>query len=194
MSEIGSQKYGKCRIFATWRRSVYKFDTLMRIRIMVWILHHMTYQYVIQRRKLEEKKTCLGFYILFLFNSVVASHWYQCGSGYSTLGQCGSGSSSGSRSGVLMIKKCQILQASMRDVQATGETFSPQKKTSSNSNHEISSLYSIFVDHFCPPGSVSPLNADPGPAGQFNADPCWSGYIRIHNTGVKLRIHCFDSR
>jgi len=37
----------------------------------------------------------------------------------------------------------------MKDVQATGEAFSPQKRTCSNSKHEISPLFSIFVGHFC---------------------------------------------
>ncbi len=35
------------------------------------------------------------------------------------------------------------------------EVFSLQKRTSSNSEHEISSLFSIFVGQFCPPGSGS---------------------------------------
>jgi hypothetical protein len=45
--------------------------------------------------------------------------------------------------------------ASIKDVQATGEAFSPQKRTSSTSKHENSVLFSIFVGHFCPPGSGS---------------------------------------
>jgi hypothetical protein len=44
----------------------------------------------------------------------------------------------------------QILQstcpyASIKDVQATGEAFSQQKRISSTSTHEIFSLFSIFV-------------------------------------------------
>ncbi len=56
----------------------------------------------------------------------------------------------------------------MKDVQATGEVFSPQKTTSSTSKHEISSLFSIFVGHFFSSGSGS----------------CWpkSMRVRIHNT------------
>jgi hypothetical protein len=43
----------------------------------------------------------------------------------------------------------------IKDAQATGEAFSPQKRTSSTSKHENSVLFSIFVSHFCPPGSGS---------------------------------------
>jgi hypothetical protein len=45
--------------------------------------------------------------------------------------------------------------ASTKNFQATGEAFSPQKRTSSISKHEIFSLFSIFVGLFCPPGSGS---------------------------------------
>jgi hypothetical protein len=38
--------------------------------------------------------------------------------------------------------------ASIKDVQATGEAFSPQKKTSSTSKNEIYQLFSIFGGHF----------------------------------------------
>jgi hypothetical protein len=51
--------------------------------------------------------------------------------------------------------------AVIKDVQAKGEAFSPQKRTSSKSNKEIYYLFSIFVSHFCPPGSGTPLNPDP---------------------------------
>jgi len=54
----------------------------------------------------------------------------------------------------------------MKDVKATGETFSTQKRTSSTSKkHEISSLFSIYVG----PGSGSKrpksmgIQADPDP-------------------------------
>jgi hypothetical protein len=43
----------------------------------------------------------------------------------------------------------------MKDTQATGEAFSPQKRTSSTSKHENSVLFSIFAGQFCPPGSGS---------------------------------------
>ncbi len=45
-----------------------------------------------------------------------------------------------------------------KDAQATGEAFSPQKRTSSNSKHEISLLFSFVVGHFCPPESGSGSN------------------------------------
>jgi hypothetical protein len=41
-----------------------------------------------------------------------------------------------------------IAQASMKEFQATGETFNPQKRTSGISKHEIYSLVSSFL-HFC---------------------------------------------
>jgi hypothetical protein len=37
------------------------------------------------------------------------------------------------------------------DIQATGKVFSPQRRTSSISKHQISSLFSILVGHFCSP-------------------------------------------
>jgi hypothetical protein len=45
--------------------------------------------------------------------------------------------------------------ASIKDVKATGEAFSPQKKPSSTSRHEISKLFSIFVGQICPHESGS---------------------------------------
>jgi hypothetical protein len=52
-----------------------------------------------------------------------------------------------------------------RGLPKAGESFNPQKRTSSTSKHENSLLSSIFVGHFCPPGSGS------GSATQINADP-----------------------
>jgi hypothetical protein len=45
--------------------------------------------------------------------------------------------------------------ASIKDSQATGEAFSPQKRTSSTSKDENSVLFLIFWGRFCPPGSGS---------------------------------------
>jgi hypothetical protein len=45
--------------------------------------------------------------------------------------------------------------ASIKDAQATGEAFSPQKRTSSTSKYENSVFFSIFVGHFCPSRSGS---------------------------------------
>jgi hypothetical protein len=45
--------------------------------------------------------------------------------------------------------------AFLKDVQATREAFSPQKKHPSTSKHEIYQHCSIFVGHFCPPASGS---------------------------------------
>jgi hypothetical protein len=72
---------------------------------------------------------------------------------------------------IFLNKKMQFTypMASIKNVQATGEVFSPQKRTLSTSKHEISSLFSIFLGHFCPPGSrptypiESGSNSDPGP-------------------------------
>jgi hypothetical protein len=44
---------------------------------------------------------------------------------------------------------------SINNVQATKEAFSPKKRTSSTSKHEISELFSICVGHFYPSGSGS---------------------------------------
>ncbi len=44
--------------------------------------------------------------------------------------------------------------------QATGEASSPQKRTSSISNHEIS----FFVGNFCPSRIRIKINADPEPS------------------------------
>jgi hypothetical protein len=40
------------------------------------------------------------------------------------------------------------ITAEKKDAQATGEAFSPQKRTSSTSKHENSVIFSIFVGHF----------------------------------------------
>jgi hypothetical protein len=66
---------------------------------------------------------------------------------------------------------------SIKDAQATGEDFSPQKRTSSTSKHENSGLF-LFCGSFLPSWiRIRNLNADPDPdqATQINADPCGSG-------------------
>jgi hypothetical protein len=45
--------------------------------------------------------------------------------------------------------------ASIKDSQATGEAFSPQKRTSSTSKDENSVLFKFLGGHFCLPGSGS---------------------------------------
>ncbi len=63
-------------------------------------------------------------------------------------------------------------QDSQKNAQATGEAFSPQKRTSSTSKEEISSHCSISPNNFCPPGSGSGrkkllrIHADPDPYSQ----------------------------
>ncbi len=63
-------------------------------------------------------------------------------------------------------------QAPLNDAQATEEAFKPQKRKSSTSKHEISSLF--FCGSFLPyPGSGS------GSRNQVNAVPCGSGFTRV---------------
>ena len=73
-----------------------------------------------------------------------------------------------------MVISDQILQFTI--VQATGEAFSPQKRTSSTSKDENSVLFSIFLGHFCPPGSGS------------GSTICMRIRIRIHKLKL-MRIH-----
>ncbi len=47
----------------------------------------------------------------------------------------------------------KLLSYPMKAVKATGEAFSPQKRTFSTSKNEIFQLFSIFIGHFCPTGS-----------------------------------------
>jgi hypothetical protein len=74
------------------------------------------------------------------------------------------------------------------NAQATGETFSPQKGTSSTSKDENSVLFSIFLGSLLPSWvriRIRNLYADPDPAAQINADPCGSGYGSGSETLVK---------
>jgi hypothetical protein len=60
--------------------------------------------------------------------------------------------------------------ASIKDSQATGEAFSPQKRTSSTSKEKkILSFFQFFGVIF------ALLDPDPDPTAQINADPCGSG-------------------
>jgi hypothetical protein len=56
-------------------------------------------------------------------------------------------------------------EASIKDAEATGEAVSPPKRTSINSKHENSLLFSLFV------GLFALRDPDPDPATQINADP-----------------------
>jgi len=60
-----------------------------------------------------------------------------------------------------------LSHVSLKDVQATGEAFSHQKRTSSTLKNEI--YYLFFVGHFCSPGSrpgsgllIPDMVSDPG--------------------------------
>ncbi len=72
-------------------------------------------------------------------------------------------------------------KVSINDVQATGEAFSPQKRTSSTSKREICYFFPIFIGHFCPPGFGSGL--------RIRIQPLWPHWIRIRiqNTGYFVR-------
>jgi hypothetical protein len=67
----------------------------------------------------------------------------------------------------------------MKDVQETGKAFRNQKRTSSTSEHIISSLFP--VGHFCPPGSGPPHSQ--GGSGSSRRK---SMRIRIHNNDFML--------
>jgi hypothetical protein len=62
---------------------------------------------------------------------------------------------------------------SIKDAEATGEAFGPQKKTALQN---ISLLFSIFVGHFCPPGS-----------GSSNSNECGTMRIRIESASSAWR-------
>jgi hypothetical protein len=61
--------------------------------------------------------------------------------------------------------------ASIKDAQATGEAFSPQKWTTSTSKGENSVLFSIFWVIFSLWIRIRNFYADPDPTAQINADP-----------------------
>ncbi len=65
-----------------------------------------------------------------------------------------------------------ILRPTIKDAQATGEDFSPQKRISTTSKHENSLIFSVFVGHFAlrdlDPETATQIN-------EINADPCGSG-------------------
>jgi hypothetical protein len=63
--------------------------------------------------------------------------------------------------------------ASIKDVKASGEAFSTQKRTSSVSKNEIFKLFSIL------PSWIRIVNPDPDPGTPLNPDPI---RIRIHNS------------
>jgi hypothetical protein len=68
-------------------------------------------------------------------------------------------------------------QASIKDAQAPGEAFSPQKGTSSTSKDEHSDLFSIFLESLFPSWILIRIrnlyaDPDPDPTAQINADPC----------------------
>jgi hypothetical protein len=67
----------------------------------------------------------------------------------------------------------------MKGVQATGETFSSQKKTSSTSKHEISSLFTTFMGQFFHSWI------------RIRIQPTKTMRIRIHNTAFPERISYF---
>jgi hypothetical protein len=73
------------------------------------------------------------------------------------------------------------LQAFIKDVQATGEVFIPQKRTSSTSKLEFSSLLWAML-------------ALPDPYSQcgYRSESSRPKRMQIHNTGFETRIHALD--
>jgi hypothetical protein len=57
---------------------------------------------------------------------------------------------------IFLIKNCNLPSLCLKNVQATEEAFSPQKRTSSTSKYEISlKFFFSFMGHFCPLRSES---------------------------------------
>ncbi len=92
------------------------------------------------------------------------------------LQSCGSGSR------VLMTqnwrKKIQFDQKlQFTYIQATVEAFSPQNRTSSTSKNKIYKLFSMFMGHFCPPGSDLDRDCE---SGFGSRDPRESGSTALN--------------
>jgi hypothetical protein len=68
--------------------------------------------------------------------------------------------------------------ASIKDAQATGEAFSPKKRTSSTSKHKKSLLFKDFFLYLWVISAL--LDPDQDSATQNNADPCGSGSTTLH--------------
>jgi hypothetical protein len=80
---------------------------------------------------------------------------------------------------IFVYQKLQFtsLYASIKDVQATGEVFIPQKRTSSTSKHEF--FFTFLWIRIPIRIRIRIPNADPDPADQ---NECGSVGMRIHNT------------
>ncbi len=93
-----------------------------------------------------------------------------------------------------MIKNCTSPKTYIKDVQATGEAFSTQKRKSSTSKLKISSRFSIYVGEFCPLDRDLHSNEDPDLADQNQRG---SMRIRIRNTGGAefkvIIVSCLDT-
>ncbi len=75
----------------------------------------------------------------------------------------------------------RIRMGLLKDAQATGEAFSPQKRTSSTSKHEI--LYSFFV-------IFSLLDPGPDLATSINADPDLQPWTNVKVLAIWLMCVC----
>jgi hypothetical protein len=76
--------------------------------------------------------------------------------------------------------------ASIKGTQATGEAFSPQKRTSSNSKHEFLYFFSFLWVIF------ALLDPDPHSATQINADPCGSGSATLNTNVTFCHLLCAE--
>jgi len=85
-------------------------------------------------------------------------------------------------------KKLQFTfpMAFIKDAQATGETFIPQKRTSSTSKHEISLLFLLLWVNF----ALLDPEPDPDPAPQIITEPCGSASETLFTVQVEsIRVY-----
>ncbi len=133
---------------------------------------------------------CISLFKKKYTNSVVDLHWFQtdpdpgfCWPKLLIFYSWKAKFFSSSNSPILFFKNCHFL--SPYDGLPV-EAFSPQKRASNTSKHEISSLFSIFVNNFCPLGSGSgsrrlkslQIYADPDPNTR-HWNPNWSYILLI---------------
>ncbi len=88
-------------------------------------------------------------------------------------------------------KKLQFTfpMAFIKDAQATGETFIPQKRTSSTSKHEISLLFLLLWVNF----ALLDPEPDPDPAPQIITEPCGSASETLFTVQVESIPHTWWS-
>jgi hypothetical protein len=129
--------------------------------------------------------------------SVVDPHWFQCGSGSGStiVRQCGYGSRVWwpkivifvDKKNSFFIKNSFLSRPPWRRSKLH-ENPSALKRTFNVSKKEISSLFSVFVGHFCPPGSSSSLSRF-----KINGDPCGSGSTTQAKATIIFRARTLKS-